>query len=164
MDMYIIQVYAKRQISIKQKLLIKLSESDEFNVKNIIVPTKDDFYIKNGKKIDTSTPIYPGYIFIECDLTHNLKSLIMSINGVVGFVGGKKPSILSKNEIKSLIANDNTKDIYVGCKVNIVNGPYSGFSGVVSSINNKTCYVDTVIFTQKHNIEIGLDDLVIDKD
>jgi len=95
--------------------------------------------------------------------------VIRNTRGVTGFVGpGSKPVPLSEEEVIALGIEKRTieVDYNVGDLVNILSGPFDGFSGVVSSIDlTKEIVVvmismlgrETPVELQLNQVEVAID-------
>src|SRR4030042_2249507 len=88
--------------AIKQRAL-ELGITEEIG--QIIVPKENVQEIKAGKKVVTSKRSYPGYILVEMEMSDENWHIIRETPKVTGFVGsGKKPSPLSKSEVKQIVS------------------------------------------------------------
>ena len=64
--------------------------------------------------------------------------VVRNITGVTGFVGpGSEPTPLTDAEVQmfSVEAEAAARKMQVGDKVEVISGPFAGFSGVVQEIN-----------------------------
>jgi transcriptional antiterminator NusG len=103
-------------------------------VAKALVPTQEVVEIKNGKKVTVERKLFPGYVVVQ----------INSIQGVIKFVGqGKSPMALREDEVNRLLGladgegdNGPTEEIpfLVGQAVEITEGPFSDFNGVVEEV------------------------------
>lgn len=136
---------------------------------------------KKKSKKPVERKLFPGYVMVElkciykkrndCDeeelsMTDEAWYLIRNTRGVTGFVGpGSKPVPLSDKEVESLgIARKVTEvDYKVGDLVTILSGPFSGFSGVVGSIDLAKEMVTVMIsmLGRETPTELGLDQVEI---
>ena len=119
-------------------------------VQDILVPEKEIVDIVRGKKITRSKRIYPGYIFIQMELSNSLWHLIKSATHVINFVGKQgQPVEVPLQQIESI-----TKQIEEEQKsphtrisfaveeaVKVIDGPFKGFSGVVEEVNQEKARV-----------------------
>lgn len=107
------------------------------------MPTHDVVHVKNGKKIKTTRKFFPSYILVEMDLTKETSHFIRNINGVTGFVGGKKPQPLREEEVSRIlgqtekISRQQISEVpfEIGEAVKIKEGPFKDFDGVVNEIH-----------------------------
>jgi transcriptional antiterminator NusG len=100
--------------------------------------------IKNGKKVTVERKVFPGYVLVEMVLNQETMHLINSIQGVIKFVGqGWTPQALRQEEVNRLLGieeeveEDEVKEdipFMVGQVVEIMQGPFSEFSGTVEEV------------------------------
>ncbi len=113
----------------------------------IIVPTQEVTEIKGGKKKVTSKISFPGYVLVKMDLNDDLWYIVKNTPGVMGFVGtSTHPTPLDDQEVENIIkgrlpeAEESAKrsvEFVVGDKIKVIDGPFTGFSGVVDDINEE---------------------------
>jgi transcriptional antiterminator NusG len=117
---------------------------EEKPIKLAMVPTQDVVEIKNGKKETVKRKIYPGYVLVEMALNQETSHVINGIQGVIKFVGtGKEPMALRSEEVNRLLGiaepvpeEEPAQEIpfLVGQVVEIIEGPFSDFSGTVEEV------------------------------
>src|SRR5947207_11291955 len=94
--------------SIEKRL--KTEEMGEF-IKEVLVPMEKVAEVRSGKKSVTTRKLYPGYVFVDMILLDDSKRIIekpwyfiRETQGIIGFVGGDRPSPTSAEEIASIKA------------------------------------------------------------
>ena len=112
---------------------------------NIIIPEHVETVIKDGKKINKVTNMFPGYVLVEMVMTDEAWYVVRNTSGVSGFIGssggGAKPFPLQKHELDPILKNMGIStsaieiDYAVGDEVNVISGPFAGKSGTVESID-----------------------------
>lgn len=117
---------------------------EERVIRQALVPMQQAVEIKNGKKITVDRKIFPGYVIVEMVMNQETLHVINSIQGVIKFVGkGWEPQPLRQEEVNRLLGvEDETADeeprdeipFMVGQVVEIVEGPFSDFSGTVEDV------------------------------
>lgn len=113
-------------------------------VARALVPSQDVVEIKNGKKVTVERKLYPGYVIVQMGLNQEAQHVVNSIQGVIKFVGtGKAPLALRDDEVKRLLGLSEPEaeaapkeeiPFLVGQAVEITEGPFSDFSGVVEDV------------------------------
>lgn len=95
---------------------------------------------KNGdveKEIEVK--IFPSYVYIKMCMTDESWHAVRNITGVTGFVGpGSRPTPLSEDEVEALNFEQKarvTLSFEEGDAVDIIDGMFSGYPGVVQSIS-----------------------------
>ncbi len=110
---------------------------------------------------------YPGYVFVKMVYSDNTWHAIKSIRGVSGFVGAsvEDPIPLTDDEVyemgvekREIVVNYN-----VGDTVNILDGPFSSFTGVVEAIEVEKNSVSVVVtmFGRETSVEFELDQVEV---
>ena len=107
--------------------------------------------------------VFPGYVLVKMVMTDDAWYIIKNVRGVTGFVtsGSDKPTPLTDDEVYQL--GMEKREIVVGYKVGdtvaIVDGPLSGFNGVVEELDvekNKV-RVTVSMFGREMPVELELD-------
>ncbi|MGQ9610601.1 MAG: transcription termination/antitermination protein NusG [bacterium] len=132
----------------KQNYIIR-KDGETLNVyaSQIIVPTQEVTEIKGGKKRIVSKISFPGYVLVKMDLDDELWYIVKNTPGVMGFVGtSTHPTPLDDQEVENIIKGklpekeESAKrsfEFVIGDKVKVVDGPFTGFSGIVDDINEE---------------------------
>ena len=169
-EWYVVNTYSGHESKVKEKLEMR-AESMGFkdNIFRIIVPeetvkeTMKDGSIKEKKK-----KMFPGYILVEMIMTDEAWYIVRNTPGVTGFIGssgkGAKPTPLKPQEIDKILANmgmtrmDVDKELTVGTKVTIVDGPCKGMDGTISTLDleNSRLTVLVDLFGQETPVEVEL--------
>ena len=118
----------------------KISEKFE----EIIVPTHDVTEVKRGKRIQRKKKYFPGYVLIKSEMDKDIYHMIKNIKRVSGFLGTKgMPVPVSDKEIDKILGqikdgvaqSKSTIDYSVGEKVQVIDGPFASFSGMIEDID-----------------------------
>lgn len=91
---------------------------------------------------------------------------VRNITGVTGFVGpGSRPSPLSDAEVEALnIEDEDTKiklSFNVGDNVDVVNGLFEGYSGVVTAISDDLKNVTVLVKKGRRDMPVELETSMI---
>ena len=122
----------------------------ESQVGDILIPEKEVIEVVKGKKVTRSKKIYPGYVFVQMNLTNNLWYLIKSVSNVVNFVGSQgQPVEVPLEQVQSIthqiekdMENPEVKVSFTtGEYVKVIDGPFNSFSGVVEEVNHEKARV-----------------------
>ena len=113
----------------------KAKISEKFD--EIIVPTHDVTEVKRGKRVQRKKKYFPGYVLIKSEMDNSIYHMIKNIKRVSGFLGTKGiPVPVSDKEIENGVAQPKSGIEYnVGEKVQVVDGPFASFSGMVEGID-----------------------------
>jgi transcriptional antiterminator NusG len=143
MKYYVIVTYSGYENKVKSSLEERIANegmSESFG--NILIPTETVQEVVRGKKRIGERKFFPGYIFVEMDLNEGTWHLVKNTPKVTGFIGNQKPTPVPDREIESLLnqmevgAAKPTQIIRFeeGDEVKVIDGAFSGFSGVVDTV------------------------------
>jgi len=129
---------------IERKILADPRPEEERLIRQALVPIQQVVEIKNGKKVTVERKVFPGYVLVEMVLNQETMHLINSIQGVIKFVGqGWTPQALRQDEVNRLLGVEEESEeeeiredipFMVGQVVEIMQGPFSEFSGTVEEV------------------------------
>ena len=142
---YIVQSHSSFENKVAQNIKdeaekAKISEKFE----EIIVPIQHVTEVKKGKRVQRKKKYFPGYILIKSEMDDNIYHMIKGIKKVSGFLGSKGiPVPVSDKEIEKILGqikdgvaqSKSTIDYSVGEKVQVVDGPFASFSGMIEDID-----------------------------
>ena len=143
---YALQVYSGHENKVKTLLERRVAENTSPGVviKQVLVPTQDVMEIKGGKKTKVTKNLYPGYILVEALMNDETQYFINSISGIIKFLGaGASPQPLREREVNKILGRieevkeapeEVTIPFDIGDPVEVVEGPFSDFSGVVEEV------------------------------
>ncbi|HKS36848.1 MAG TPA: transcription termination/antitermination protein NusG, partial [Verrucomicrobiae bacterium] len=148
---FVIHTLAGQEQKVKESIekRLKTEEMGEY-IKEVLVPMEKVAEVRNGKKSVTTRKLYPGYVFIDMALLDENQRVIekpwyfiRDTQGIIGFVGGERPTPTSLEEIETIKAQiaeseDTEKpkvSFEIGETVKINDGPFLNFSGVIEEID-----------------------------
>ncbi|MDR1795531.1 MAG: transcription termination/antitermination protein NusG [Erysipelotrichaceae bacterium] len=175
-EWYVVNTYAGHENRVKENLQRRIeSMGIQDNLFRILVAEEEEVEIRNGKRAVKMKNLFPGYLFVEMIMTDEAWYIVRNTPGVTGFIGssggGAKPFPVSPEEIDAILRRIGLSDrkivvdFKVGDRVKILNGPFSGFFGIVDSLNDdsQTAMVLTILFGRETPTEIAYMDLVKDE-
>src|SRR6266446_5821022 len=147
---FVIHTLAGQEQKVKDSIerRLKAEEMGEY-IREVLVPMEKVAEVRNGKKTVTTRKLHPGYVYIDLVLVDDNQRVlekpwyfIRDTQGIIGFVGGERPSPTSSEEIESIKAQiseseDHEKpkvNFEVGETIKINDGPFLNFSGVIEEI------------------------------
>ena len=150
--------------AIRQAVTEKALEDE---IDEVLVPTEEVIEIRRGKKVTSERRFMPGYVLVRMDLSDRTYHLANSINRVTGFLGAHgKPMPMRDDEVNAIlnrsgeggaeVAPRNLIRFDVGEKVNVTDGPFEGFSGMVEEVDedNQRLKVMVSIFGRETPVEL----------
>jgi transcriptional antiterminator NusG len=147
-----------------------LKMEDKFG--QILIPAENVVELVKGKKATRSRKFFPGYIFVQMNMSDETWHLVRNASKVTGFVGSKiKPPEVPEHEVLRV-----TKQMEVGAEkitpkvkfsigesVTVVDGPFSNFNGTVEEINQEKGKVKVLVSIFGRPTPVELDFVQVDK-
>src|SRR3989339_198542 len=137
---------------------------------NVLIPTEKKIKIKNGKRKTVIEKVFPGYVIVEMVVTDDSWYVVRNTPNVTGFIGtGTIPTPLSEEEIKVLQKRMGAEepqykiDVSVGSPVKINDGPFKGFEGKVSNVDEARGKIKVLVNMFGRETPVELDFLQIKK-
>lgn len=154
-------------VNLKQRVE---SMSMEDKIFNVLVPIEKKIKIKSGRRKIVEEKIFPGYVLVEMVVTDDSWYVVRNTPNVTGFVGsGTTPTPVSEEEVKTLMKRMQieepkyTIDVTVGQPVQIVDGPFKGFEGKVSQVDEARGKIKVMVNMFGRETPVELDFLQIKK-
>ena len=141
---YVLHTYSGHEKRVRRSLQEYISREEfDDHFGDILVPTEEVVEMRGGQRRTTERNFYPGYVFINMDMTPDTWHLVNSIPHVCSFIGGKEPTAISENEARSIIeqveagVNNPRPKFYFapGELVRVIDGPFEEFNGTVEDVN-----------------------------
>jgi transcriptional antiterminator NusG len=137
----------------------------EDEIDEVLVPTEEVLEVRRGKKVKTERRFMPGYVLVHMEMSDKGYHLINSINRVTGFLGPQgKPMPMRDEEVNQILnrveegaeAPRSLVSYEVGEQVNVTDGPFEGFSGMVEQVDedNQRLKVMVSIFGRATPVEL----------
>ena len=156
---FVVHTQSGYENKVKQNLETRASSMNlEDRILEIVIPMEDVVEFRNGKKVNVSKKMFPGYLLVRCFLDDASWAVIRDTPGIVNFVGaGGKPSPLSREEVENfLYVPDETKPdapkktrARLGFELNetvrVKEGPFADFSGAIVEINEDQLKVKVLV-------------------
>ena len=142
---YIIQSHSSFENKVAQEIkdeATKANLSDK--IEEIIVPTHDITEVKRGKRVQRKKKYFPGYVLLKSEMDNTIYHMIKNLKKVSGFLGTKgTPIPVSEKEIEKILGQikdgvvqpKSGIEYNVGEKVQVIDGPFASFSGLVEDID-----------------------------
>lgn len=175
MHWYVVRVPSGREEKVAERLRQRVKSAGiEERVPQVIVPVERITEVKEGSKRIVSRKIYPGYIMLEAELGEQSSAeeldktvwfTLHETQGFGDFVGGRdNPTPMSDAEVQDIqqrmaASEENPRPAIKmrrGDSVQIKEGPFVGFEGVVEDVNEdkNMVRVSVTIFGRATSVEI----------
>jgi transcriptional antiterminator NusG len=168
---YIIQVIPGNEEKIQHEIYRRIEERElqAFFGEVLIPQAKIGQYFNNTE--EQNEQLFPGYMLIEMDLNPITFRLVKTVSNVYRFLGGENPVPISQAEADRVLAQVRgdivikKTDIvlHIGNEIEIKNGPFAGFSGVVNAVDEEKQRLTVMvsIFGRSTPIEVTFDQVKI---
>jgi len=183
---YVIRCYSAQEKKAKKSIESQLKINNfEDKIENLVLPTRKENYIRNGKKATREVNFFPGYLLIQFKLDPEILHIIDNTEGVMNILGrweeikdektGKKVKKyfyipMRESEINSILGKvdaskekiENSIDFILGETVIITDGPFANFNGTIEEINEdkKRMKISVKIFGRKTPIDVEFSQVI----
>lgn len=136
----------------------------------VLVPKEKMIEIKNGKRKVVEKRIFQGYVLVQMKLSEDAWYIVRNTPNVTGFVGtGIDPTPISEDEMEKInkrMGLEQPKhkiDLKMGEVVNITDGPFKGFDGTISEIDQTKGKLKVLVNMFGRDTPVELDSLQVKK-
>lgn len=144
---YSVSVLSNFEKKIAEQIRTSVAEAGlEDEIEEVLVPTEEVLEVRRGKKVTSERRFMPGYVLVRMEMSNKGYHLISSINRVTGFLGPQgKPMPMRDEEVNAILnrveegeaAPRNLIRFEVGEQVNVTDGPFEGFAGMVEEVDEE---------------------------
>jgi transcription termination/antitermination protein NusG len=144
---YSVSVLSNFEKKIAEQIRTSVVEAGlESEIEEVLVPTEEVLEVRRGKKVTSERRFMPGYVLVRMEMSNRGYHLISSINRVTGFLGPQgKPMPMRDEEVNAILnrveegeaAPRNLIRFEVGEQVNVTDGPFEGFAGMVEEVDDE---------------------------
>ena len=140
---YAVHTYSGHENKARLSLLDRVKNAGlEAAFMEVLIPTESVIEMAKGQKRTTTRKLYPGYMFVQMDLSDETYHLVKNTPHITGFLGGNKPSEVKEAEIALITRQMNEglvrpkpKVLFdEGETVRVVDGPFANFSGTIEEV------------------------------
>lgn len=150
MKWYVVQTLSGKEGQVKAYIdkFKKVEELEDY-IGEVLLPTEVVSEVKQGKKTQRTRKFYPCYVFVQMRLFDENGKLynkpwyfVREANGVIGMVGGDRPTPLRTSEIEHIrgqMEQASGKEVpkvqyELGEEVKITDGPFMNLTGRIDEI------------------------------
>lgn len=155
MKWYIVNTHSGSEAIAKASIEEKARQTKmESLIGQILIPQENVVELVKGKKATRARKFFPGYIFVQMQLSDSSWHMVKSANKVTGFLGGgNRPSPVPDEEVKKVTQQMETGaekprakiTFSVGESVTVIDGPFNNFNGTVEEINEEKGKVKVLV-------------------
>ncbi len=164
---YVLHTFAGQEQKIKERLLDRVEEEGRTDViKEVIVPTQEVMEIKRGEKQEVEKQLYPGYMFIQMEMSEEIWHFVRQTRGITGFVGTKMDPIPVENtemgEVLEQIEVGGMEpqvEFEEGDTVRIISGAMEEMTGTVNEVDIERTKINVSVdmFGRSTPVELDFD-------
>ena len=158
---YVVHTYSGYENKVKANIDKTIENRHlEDQILEVRVPLEDVVEIKNGKKVQVSKKLFPGYVLIHMYMNDDTWYVVRNTRGVTGFVGpGSKPVALTEAEMKNLGIKSETVvvDFEEGDMIVVIGGVWKDTVGVITAMNHskQTVTINVELFGRETPVEVS---------
>jgi transcriptional antiterminator NusG len=141
---YVIQTYSGYENKVKEALQQRVKEHNkEAFFGEILIPTETVSEARAGGKARVRQKnSFPGYIFVEMEMTEEVWHLVKDTPKVTGFIGNQRPQEVKPpqiDDLRKIIVEGAVKpkprvSFEAGDEIRVIDGAFANFSGTVEEV------------------------------
>jgi transcriptional antiterminator NusG len=141
---YVIQTYSGYENKVKEALHQRVKEhGKEASFGEILIPTETVSEARTGGKSRVRQKTsFPGYIFVEMEMTEEIWHLVKDTPKVTGFIGNQRPQEVKPpqiDDLRKIIVEGAVKpkprvSFEAGDEIRVIDGAFANFSGTVEEV------------------------------
>ena len=165
---YVLRAVSGKEAKLKEYIDAEMKHNEllSTHVSQVLIPMEKHASLRNGKRVVKEKISLPGYIFVEANLVGDVAHTLRFMPNCLGFLGGlDNPSPVLQSEINRMLGTAENTEIegtidvpyVVDETVKVIDGPFSGFSGVIEEINAEKHKLKVMvkIFGRKTPLELS---------
>ena len=165
---YVLRAVSGKEAKVKEYIEAEMKHNTllSTHVSQVMIPMEKHASLRNGKRVIKEKISLPGYVFVEASLVGDVAHTLRFMPNVLGFLGGlDNPSPVPQADINRMLGTAEETELVddvnipyvVDETVKVIDGPFSGFSGIIEEVNSekKKLKVMVKIFGRKTPLELG---------
>ncbi len=141
---YVVQTYSGYENKVKESLLQRIKEHNkEAQFGEVLIPTETVQETRgNGKQRVRQKTSFPGYLFVEMEMSEDAWHLVKDTPKVTSFIGNQKPQEvappqiddLKKSVVEGAVKPKPRVSFEAGDEIRVIDGAFANFSGTVEEV------------------------------
>jgi transcriptional antiterminator NusG len=141
---YVIQTYSGYENKVREALQQRIKEhGKEAQFGEVLIPTETVQEQRAGAKTRVRQKnSFPGYIFVEMDMSEEAWHLVKDTPKVTGFIGNQRPQEVKPpqiDDLRKIIVEGAVKpkprvSFETGDEIRVIDGAFANFSGTVEEV------------------------------
>lgn len=175
-EWFVVHTFSGYENSVKRALEERIKGKPwEDQFAEILVPSEQVTERRGKRNIKTTRKFFPGYIFVNMELTKESWHVVKNTPKVTGFLGDPKPKPVRQAEMSRMLGQTSGQTdeaspeaapapeiIYsVGDQVRVKNGAFANFAGEVEEVNNdkQKIWLSVSIFGRPTRVEVDFSEV-----
>ena len=168
MAWYVLRAISGKEAKVKEYIDAEINNGRlGGHVSQVLIPTEKVKALRGNKQVIKERLYLPGYVLVEARLVGETVHELRNTPNVLGFLGGMdNPTPLRESEVNRILGKVDELEsepqeveipYIVGESVKVVDGPFSGFSGVIEKIDEekKKVTVTVKVFGRSTGLDLG---------
>jgi transcriptional antiterminator NusG len=142
------------------KHALEVTTLDRF-VGEIVCPREKKYFLRNNKKVERESVMFPGYILMNMNPIAEVSRLIKSTNFAIEIMSNSNgPEAITEAEVQRIFGHVEKShseiEFLIDESVTIVDGPFSGFDGVIKDVDKSKNRVQlqVLVFGQPNKVDL----------
>lgn len=166
---YAIHTYSGYEENVAESIRQRAASLDIADkIYQVLVPKEKMIEIKNGKRKVVEKRIFQGYVLVQMKMSEDAWYIVRNTPNVTGFVGtGTEPTPVSQDEMEKIMKRMGKEepkhkiDFSMGEVVSITDGPFKGFDGSISEIDQQKGKLKVLVNMFGRETPVELDSLQV---
>lgn len=151
---YVVQVLSTHEKKVKKALDEQRDKKGmQELITEVLLPIENVSEVKKGQQKIVEKRLWPGYLLVKMSLTDESWEYVKNTQGVIGFLGGDKPTPLTETEVKEILHDIESKKkrvvqkhkFEVGDSVKIIDGVFINFVGTVTDVQHEKGRISVLV-------------------
>jgi transcription termination/antitermination protein NusG len=155
---YVVHTYSGFENKVMQSIMQRKKKYQELNelIEDVFIPTENVVELKQGKRQERTKKFFPGYILVKMVMNNETWRFIKETPRVSGFIGFSEPENavpLKEEEVtgiftrmkEGVIKTEQTTVCQRGDSVQIIDGPFVNFNGIIDEVNKDKSTVKVMV-------------------
>lgn len=168
---YVLHTYSGYEDAVSDALKQRIESLDmQDKIFDVMVPKENQIEIKGGKRKIVEKKMFPGYVLVNMNVTHDSWFVVRNTPNVTGFIGtDTDPVPVEESEIRAILKRMSIEepkyniDLSVGDLVHIKDGPFKNYDGAISEVDEERGKIKVLVSIFGRETPVELDFLQVQK-